>query len=67
MEEIKTLYDEAKSAAAKVKKLTKLADSGKFVVSCTIVWIKFHDALHNINAETSVMPKDIAEKLRLTK
>ncbi|KAL0773230.1 hypothetical protein Bca101_038381 [Brassica carinata] len=36
MEEIKALYDEARSATTGIKKLVQLLNLGKFVVSCTI-------------------------------
>lgn len=45
MEEIKALYDEARSATIGIKKLVQLLNVGKFVVSCTISWVEFPIAL----------------------
>lgn len=56
MEEIKSLFDEARSALLKVKKLKKLEDPRKFVVLYIILGVEF---LCDIGSTVSLMSEDI--------
>lgn len=58
------LYYEAKNQLQRLR-LKGLPDPKKFVVPCTISEVEFFDALYDIGYKVSVVPKNIAEKLRL--
>ena len=56
-----TLYDEATKPAEEIKKLTRLRDPGRFVISCSISGVNFMmlSVIHDLGL-VYVVPKDIA-------
>lgn len=63
MEDVKTLFTEARNAFTEVKKLTKLTNPVKFVVLYTISRVEFSDALADTESAVSIVSIYIDERL----